>query len=426
MKNIIFLKEKLTLDFKLFLLGNLFLASAPSIAIILYSYPIIKGIRKNLFEILKDKKNYFLLIVTSIMFIKCIFASIFASGTLEGWNSSLNWVGLGNWIPLFALYLGFQPFLRSPNDRALSAKYLIFGTVPVIFSCFSHYFLKWFGPYQILNGLIIWFQRPLTELNQPVSGLFNNPNYTGAWLSMIWPFTLALLSELKYKAQKFNYSLVFCFCLLMIINFNLVNSRAAWLGLIISIPFMYGKKILNWYIPILLLLGTTLLVSILPNIPFIIQEFFKYIIPNNILTNFNDLSINFENLERLLIWKNSLILILQKPFLGWGAASFPLLYFSKTGIWKGHPHNLFFEISISYGLLTSIVLFTFIIIIMINSYKYIYIKKNIMNKFERAWWLSSLIFLILHLFDIVYFDLRISIFFWMLLSGLNRVKIEKD
>tara|TARA_Y100001978_G_scaffold170650_1_gene160080 strand:- start:627 stop:1265 length:639 start_codon:yes stop_codon:yes gene_type:complete len=212
----------------------------------------------------------------------------------------------------------------------------------------------------------------------------------------------------------------------MIINFNLVNSRAAWLGLIISIPFMYGKKILNWYIPILLLLGTTLLVSILPNIPFIIQEFFKYIIPNNILTNFNDLSINFENLERLLIWKNSLILILQKPFLGWGAASFPLLYFSKTGIWKGHPHNLFFEISISYGLLTSIVLFTFIIIIMINSYKYIYIKKNIMNKFERAWWLSSLIFLILHLFDIVYFDLRISIFFWMLLSGLNRVKIEKD
>ena len=366
MKNIIFLKEKLTLDFKLFLLGNLFLASAPSIAIILYSYPIIKGIRKNLFEILKDKKNYFLLIVTSIMFIKCIFASIFASGTLEGWNSSLNWVGLGNWIPLFALYLGFQPFLRSPNDRALSAKYLIFGTVPVIFSCFSHYFLKWFGPYQILNGLIIWFQRPLTELNQPVSGLFNNPNYTGAWLSMIWPFTLALLSELKYKAQKFNYSLVFCFSLLMIINFNLVNSRAAWLGLIISIPFMYGKKILNWYIPILLLLGTTLLVSILPNIPFIIQEFFKYIIPNNILTNFNDLSINFENLERLLIWKNSLILILQKPFLGWGAASFPLLYFSKTGIWKGHPHNLFFEISISYGLLTSIVLFTFIIIIMIN------------------------------------------------------------
>ena len=417
LKNINFFKVNNKIDIKLFLIGNLFLASAPSISLLLYIYPIIKGVKENLKEIITDKKNYLLLIVSLIMIFKSIL-SLFLENDINKWDPSLNWVGLGNWIPLFIVFLGFKSFLRTYDDRKLAAKFLIYGTVPVIFSCFSQYFLKWFGPYETLNGLIIWFQRPITEINQPVSGLFNNPNYTGAWLSMIWPFILALLSELRRKNEKFNYFLVFFFCILMFITFNLINSRAAWLGLIISIPFMNGKRILNWYIPSLVFFALGILISTLPNIPSNIQNGFISLIPDNILTNFNDFSINFENLERLLIWKNSLILIFQKPFLGWGAASFPSLYFSQTGVWKGHPHNLFLEISISYGLIAAIILFTFIVLLMKRSYANILRDKLMVNKFEKAWWLSSFIFITLHLFDIVYFDLRISILFWMLLSGL--------
>ena len=58
---------------------------------------------------------------------------------------------------------------------------------------------------------------------------------------------------------------------------------------------------------------------------------------------------------------------------------------------------------------------------------------NESNLFDKAWWFSAFIFFILQTFDIQYFDLRLSILFWILLSGLiniinsnnNNLKIEK-
>ena len=46
------------------------------------------------------------------------------------------------------------------------------------------------------------------------------------------------------------------------------------------------------------------------------------------------------------------------------------------------------------------------------------------NYYEKAWWASAVIFLILHSFDIVYFDARISIIFWILLAGLKGILDE--
>ena len=139
-----------------------------------------------------------------------------------------------------------------------------------------------------------------------------------------------------------------------------------------------------------------------------VKSIFCFLIPNNIISNFNDLSLTYDNLSRFLIWEKAVNLILDKPFFGWGAATFPILYFSQYGEWKGHPHNLFLELSISYGLITSSLLFIFIGILLFKTFKYIH---NSTNYYERAWWGSIVVFLILHSFDIVYFDARISIIF---------------
>ena len=53
----------------------------------------------------------------------------------------------------------------------------------------------------------------------------------------------------------------------------------------------------------------------------------------NIPAILNDLNINFENIPRLNIWNESINLIL-KTFFGWGAAIFPIIYFSKYGEWQ--------------------------------------------------------------------------------------------
>ena len=135
---------------------------------------------------------------------------------------------------------------------------------------------------------------------------------------------------------------------------------------------------------------------------------------------------NYESIPRLLIWSRASEFILEKPFFGWGAAVFPIIYFLKEGEWKGHAHNLFLDLSISYGLIVSICIFGFIGFNALNSSRYIYTKKIGSKNIDRAFLTSTLIFLILHLFDVMYFDLRISIIVWILLSGLKAIVNEKE
>ncbi len=406
--------------------GIFFLASAPSISIIFFLFPIYFGLRQNFRNILKDKLNYLLAAASIFMLIKSTITSIFFKDTLKDWHHSLNWIGLGNWLPLFFIYLVFQSYLETKSQREKTIKYLLAGSVPILFSCLSQYFLGWFGPYEILNGFIVWFQKPLTESNQPVSGLFNNPNYTGVWLSLIWPFSLALMIKYKEKSFYAKSFIIFLLNSTIVLALSLVNSRGSWLGLLVTLPFIFGSSILLYLIPTIIILGILLIIPSIEFFPNGMQEFVRSLIPDNILSNFTSLEISPDNLPRIMIWKNSIELILQKPFLGWGAASFPLLYFYKTNKWQGHPHNLFFELSISYGLIISIIIFIFFFLLLKHSFKKIYIQTKLNNKFEKAWWTSSFILLLLQMFDVTYFDLRISIIFWILLSGLRSIYYDEN
>ena len=410
--------QNTNLKFKSFLIGIFFLPSAPAISLLLFLIPIILGLKENFKKFIKDRQNLILLLVTFLMLFKSIITSFADINNFQNWDASLNWAGLGNWIPQFLIYLGAQIYVQDASQREKVAKSLILGTVPVIFSCFSQYFFKWHGPYQLFNGLIIWYQRPRTEL-EGITGLFNNPNYSGAWLAMIWPFLITYLIQKRKDGYKFQFLIIFCFSILVIISISLINSRGAWLGIISSLPLIFGENIFIWLSPLILLIIFSILSFTLIILPETVKQIFSLMYQGNIPAILNDLNINFENIPRLNIWNESINLILEKPLFGWGAAIFPIIYFSKYGEWQGHPHNLFLELSISDGLITSILIFTFIGLMVFSSTKKIFHKKNDQKGFERAWWASVIIFLILHIFDVLYFDLRISIVFWILLAGLK-------
>ena len=77
-----------------------------------------------------------------------------------------------------------------------------------------------------VNGLIIWYQKARTELYQPITGLFNNPNYVGAWIAMIFPFLLNYLNEKTRGIKNKFFNRLFFMCLITI-SIGLINSRAA-------------------------------------------------------------------------------------------------------------------------------------------------------------------------------------------------------
>ena len=111
-----------------------------------------------------------------------------------------------------------------------------------------------------------------------------------------------------------------------------------------------------------------------------------------------------------------------------GAATFPIYYYMQNDIYMAHAHNLFIDFAFSYGVVVAILIFTNILLIGYSSIKNVYFSQ-IQNKlpnilFERAWCASFIVLLFSQMFDVQYFDLRISISFWTLLAGMKCIATD--
>ena len=121
--------------------------------------------------------------------------------------------------------------------------------------------------------------------------------------------------------------------------------------------------------------------------------------------------------------------ILEEPLFGWGPSIFPQYYDLKEGIWASqHTHNMPLELAFNYGLPTSIILNIFVLLLIKNAYIKCYessFNKNIFT-IDKAWITASLIVVVSHLFDITYYEGKISLLIWILLAGLKCIIDDKS
>ena len=400
-----------------FLIGIFLLPSAFSLSLVFLLISLISSISRNKNNILNDKYNIFLLI-GSFWLIICSTVHSFRNEFLiaNDWDSSLSWIGLANWIPLFCCFYGFQFYLRTPNERKIFGLILILGTFPVIVSGLGQSFFNWNGPLETLGGLIIWYQRPLENITE-LTGLFNNPNYAGLWLNIVWPFCLAFL--IRNRTNIFQVISGFLFTLSIAITTVLTNSRSAWIGLLLGTILILGRKIIK-VIPYLSLTSFFIfLTSLLPDLGKYYKRIFEIVIPNQ-----SWVSIEQNNITRIDIWLSALQNIIKNPLFGSGSGSFPQIFLNETGFFRGHPHNLILELMISYGLPAAFLITIIISTLFLVAFLKIFSIKNENNPnmiFEKAWIISLFILLISQMVDVQYFDGRISIVFWILLAGARNI-----
>ena len=333
-------------------------------------------------------------------------------------NASI--LGIFNWLPFFWLFWALQPYIDSKRKRKRTALLLIAGTFPVLISGFGQYFFNWTGPLDIFNGLIVWYQRPIEE--DGLTGLFNNQNYAGAWLSLVWPFSIAFLKEKTNSSLK-NFTAIIFFISIGLAAV-LTNSRNAWFSILISIPLLLQTTSFYWLFTTVFLVSTIIVITSSELFTGELQEAFRTIIPDKIWMEFTQKA----KLSRFDIFLSGFKISLIEPLFGLGGASFPVIYQLENNIWRGHPHNLFLELAVSYGYPVTILIFGSILLLIINSFKIIFnnkSKNDQHNLFEKAWWVSAFIFIISQSFDVQYFDGRISIVFWVLLAGIKTI-IEEN
>ncbi|WP_080725744.1 O-antigen ligase family protein [Prochlorococcus marinus] len=410
------------LGIKFLYIGVLVLPTAPAIALLSLIFSLLLSSNNNPINFFKEKSNKYFIIISFLMILSCIVNSFDNSNKIIEEIGSLSWISLINWIPFFWLFWSFEPYLKEIRVRKAIAKFLLIGTIPVIFSGFLQYFFNITGPFEILNGLIIWYQRPLS-ITDGITGPFNNANYAGAWLALVWPFSFSLFITNKNKFKKLITTL---FCLLFITALLLTNSRNAWLGMFLTIPVIIGFEYIFWLIPLIILIGLflTFLISLIPDY---LRENLVSFLTINIFNNFPENSLSLqEAFPRLNIWSFSIKAIFERPLFGWGGGTFPVIHKAINGRWIGHTHNIILELAINYGILTSLILSITVFRYLEKYYKFIILNsKTTLEKiknnltFEKAWFASILFISYSHLFDIQYFDLRISIITWILLTGLK-------
>ena len=323
------------------------------------------------------------------------------------------------------MFYGFQYYLDSYQLRRKCCLLLLAGSFPVIISVVGQIFFNWHSPLQVLNGLIVWYQSPIKGFNA-VSGLFNNPNYLGSWLNIIWPLGIAyLLSQYRIK---FKILIISIFLTSIASSILLSASRAAWLCFFLSSILFFIRFTKKWLVIFLVAIASLYLLTSNSFIFESINQFLHTNLHIELLDSFNK-ETYINEISRIDIWRIGINNILERPIWGHGASSFPTHINELTGLWKGHAHNLPIELIYSYGLPAGIlILLPFFYTLFLASRNIFLIKRYQSNDyiFDKGILISLLLLAFYHLFDMTYFDGRISITGWIMFAAIKNILRETN
>lgn len=160
-----------------------------------------------------------------------------------------------------------------------------------------------------------------------------------------------------------------------------------------------------------------MLVAVVPGVPPLLQDPARTLVPEGIWARLSDTQYASQRAlasTRLSQWGLALQLIAERPWFGWGAAAFSVIYPLRAGKWHGHAHNLPLELAISHGLPAAVLVVALVLLLLVVS-----LRRGPLALFDRSWWTAALVLTVLHATDLPFFDSRLNIAGWILLAGLR-------
>ena len=411
------------LGWRCFQLGVFVLPASALFAGLLLLVALIQGSRRRS-PWWHDRVNLLFAVIAGLMVLGAAAATL-RSAELPSYSPSLAWLGLFNWLPFFWAFWGFQPYLADGAARRRVALALVAGTVPVLVTGLGQLLLGWHGPWQILGGAVIWHLREGGNPEGRLSGLFDYANITAAWLSLSWPLLLAawLACWQRWRARQtgsgWRLLVVLGLVLAQLVSMVLTDSRNAWGVLLMAVPLVAGPASWVWLLPLLGLALLPVLLASLPGVPTLLQEPARALVPQSIWGRLNDFNHHSQRKLaslRITQWNVASGLIAERPWLGWGAAAFSVIYPLRTGRWHGHTHNIAIDLAFSYGVPAAALLVALVLWLHIRGVRQGMLQGPV---FDRAWWTAAFMLAALHATDIPMYDSRVNIAGWILLAGLR-------
>ena len=390
--------------------GLLFLASSALLGgILLVSGLVLATWRKGFATYWNDGLNRVLLVVAGLLLAA-------ATQAVSGHSA---WWRLFNWLPFFWGFWGWQAYVNTPEARQRCSSWLVAGTVPVLITGLGQMVLGWQGPWAMAGNLIIWHMDPGGNPVGRLSGLFDYANITAAWLALTWPLLLAAsLQSLRDWRQRVPVLLLL---LLLVVAHGLclwlTASRNAWATAVLAFPLVLGPKAWAWLLPLLLLALLPVVLAVLPGVPAGLQELARSAVPDSLWQRLTDQGFDRPAATtRLSQWSAASQLVLERPWLGWGAAAFEMLYSLHSGFFNGHVHNLPLDLSLSFGVPAALLLLAVPIRVVAVAARHGMATAGLT---DRGWLAAFLLLASIHATDLPYYDARINMAGWFLLAGLR-------
>ncbi len=343
------------------------------------------------------------------------------------------WLGIANFIPFFIVFLGFNLLLETPSQLRRLAELAVISAVVVAVLGIGQVRFGWHTS-DALQPFLGWILMPGGQPSGRLASVFMYANITGAYLLIMLTLTIGLWVEAyRWRRQQVWRWLGLTGAIILIaIALFLTSSRNAWaLALFVAIVYVIY---LRWYW--LLAMGAIILSAVLGAAfaPSPLHQGLRQVVPRSIWARLNDQMYSDRPLATLRTtqWQFTWDLIQDRPLLGWGLRNFTPLYQEQMGIWLGHPHNLPLMLIAEMGIPGGGLLFALIASIITRAN----ILLSIWHKLPptpgaEQWQKDQLIFLtfiiafctlsLFNLLDITLFDLRLNLFAWLLLAGIDGI-----
>ena len=387
-------------------LGLFFLASSALLGgVLLVAGLVVATWRKGFAAYWSDGLNRLLLVVAGLLL---------ATAT-QAVSGHLAWWGLFNWLPLFWGFWGWQAYVDTPAARWRCSGWLVAGTVPVLVTGLGQMVLGLQGPWSMAGDLIIWHMDAGGNPVGRLSGLFDYATITAAWLALTWPLLLACLLSPPWNWRQ--RGVVLALVVAHGLCLWLTASRNAWGAAVLALPLVLGPGAWVWLLPLLLLALLSVALAVLPGVPAVLQELARSAVPDSLWQRLTDHGVDRPvATTRLGQWSVAGRLVLERPWLGWGAAAFGTLYVLRSGFFHGHPHNLPLDLGLSFGVPVALLLLAVPAWVVAAAMRHGMATAGIT---DRGWLAAFLLLASIHATDLPYYDARINMAGWFLLAGLR-------
>ena len=196
-----------------------------------------------------------------------------------------------------------------------------------------------------------------TDARSPITTTLGRANFTGAYLALLLPLTLAAAQAATDVRRRSGYGVLFA---LETIVIALTQARAAWLAAVIGISlFLWLYFAPCWSRRVCRLTGLGGIVLAFGGLLLILQR---------------GLAAGDSIAARWTIWQASLRLLWPRLWLGYGADTlelhFPsvyppqLVYYQGRGVVVDRAHNWLLDWSLNYGVVATILLIGLIMLIL--------------------------------------------------------------